>query len=100
MEEKNRKPVYMWPRLLPIAEEPQETWEIVGNYNNWLKKTQIPKLLLYAEPGALINKERAEKIVQTFPNTKSVNVGTGSHFIQEDQPTNIGNAISSWLKGI
>jgi haloalkane dehalogenase len=33
-----------------------------------------------------------------FPNTESVFVGKGRHYIQEDQPVAIGVALSNWLE--
>jgi hypothetical protein len=28
------------------------------------------------------------------------NIGPGMHYVQETQPTNIGNAVESWIAGL
>ena len=54
-------------------------------------------MFINAEPGAiLIGKQR--EFCRTWKNQKEVTV-KGSHFIQEDSPNEIGNAIFDWLKG-
>ena len=37
-------------------------------------------------------------IEKHFPNTASVHVGEGLHFIQEDQPHAIGRALAEWYQ--
>lgn len=50
----SRKPVAMWPREIPISGEPHDMYvEISENYE-WFTSTQIPKLFLYARPGAVL----------------------------------------------
>jgi len=84
------------PRQLPIAGEPAETVAIIDSYSKFLKSsTQIPKLFINAEPGAFLV-GYARDFVRTFPNQEEVTV-KGAHFIQEDSPHDIGQAILNWL---
>src|SRR6478752_6774495 len=52
-DEASRKPIWRWPNEIPVAGEPADVAEIVAAYNAWLQETELPKLLLHAEPGAL-----------------------------------------------
>ena len=93
-----RRPTLDWPRQIPLENEPPEVCKIVESYSQWMLKNELPKLFINAEPGAiLIGKQR--EFCRTWKNQKEVNV-KGSHFIQEDSPDEIGNAIFDWLKGI
>ena len=70
--------------------------EIVLSYSEWLQHSNIPKLFINAEPGAiLVGKQR--EFCRSWPNQDEITV-PGIHFIQEDSPQEIGNAIANWLK--
>lgn len=89
-----RRPTLTWPRQIPIEGEPADVVEIVSSYAAWLAETQIPKLFVNAEPGALIAGP-VRDLVRTWPNLTEVTVA-GSHFIQEDSPDEIGKAVADW----
>lgn len=93
---KSRLPVRQWPCEIPIEGKPADVHEIVAGYNQWLQQAPIPKLLLHAQPGALITEETVKWAEENLPNLTSVAVGKGLHYIQEDQPQAIGEAISDW----
>lgn len=92
----DRWPTLEWPRQLPIEGEPAEVWEIAEAYTEWLAGSDVPKLFVDAEPGALLTGEQRER-VRTFPNQTEATVA-GSHFVQEDSPHEIGTAIADWLR--
>lgn len=91
----DRRPTLTWPRQIPIEGEPAEVAEIVTAYGAWLSQTETPKLFVNAEPGALISGPVVD-FVRTWPNLTEVSVA-GIHFIQEDSPDEIGQAIADWL---
>jgi len=93
---RSRKPLRVWPTEIPFDGTPKNTHQIVSSYHDWLKQTEIPKLLLYAEPGLLIRKRDVLWIQENFPNIKTVSVGKGLHFIQEDTPDMIGTELTKW----
>lgn len=95
---KSRKAVRVWPTEIALNGSPKYTHDIISAYHEWLKESTIPKLCLYAEPGMLIPEHEVPWIVENFPNTQAVNIGKGLHFVQEDEPDNIGLAISTWYK--
>lgn len=94
----DRRPTLTWPRQIPIEGEPADVVEIVQNYADWLKGSEVPKLFINAEPGAiLIGKQR--DFCRSWPNQTEVTV-RGSHFIQEDSPDEIGRAVADWYAGL
>ena len=70
--------------------------EVVQAYQDWLTQTSIPKLFINAEPGAILT-GKAREFCRTFPNQSEVTV-KGSHFIQEDSPNEIADAVATWLR--
>ena len=90
-----RRPTLTWPREIPIEGEPEDVTEIVGSYAVWLNQSPIPKLFINADPGAILVGEQRE-FCRAWPNQTEVTV-SGIHFIQEDAPDEIGQAIADWL---
>jgi haloalkane dehalogenase len=94
----DRRPTLTWPRQIPIDGEPDDVVSIVSDYAAWLAESDVPKLFVNAEPGAiLIGKQR--EFCRTFRNQSEVTV-PGIHFIQEDSPEQIGQAIADWRRTI
>jgi len=95
----DRQPTLNWPRQIPIDGEPVEMVELVTEYGRWLEQSvTLPKLFINAEPGSILV-GRQREYCRTWPHQKEVTV-PGKHFIQEDSPSEIGQAIAEWLKGI
>jgi len=90
----DRKPIWVWPNEIPINGEPADVHEIVSNYNQWIQETPIPKLLIHATPGIITTEEAVQWSNDNLKNLKTVNVGPGLHYIQEDAPDEIGEAIN------
>ncbi len=93
-----RRPTLTWPREIPLAGEPKDVVEIVEAYARWLSTSEIPKLFINADPGAILNGPQRE-FCRAWPNQTEVTVA-GNHFLQEDSPDEIGQAVSAWLKGL
>lgn len=90
-----RRPTLTWPRQIPIEGEPPDVTEIVRDYSEWLSTSEIPKLFVNAEPGAILIGPQRE-FCRSWPNQREVTV-PGNHFLQEDSPDEIGRAIADWL---
>ena len=90
-----RRPTLTWPRQIPIEGEPADVAEIVQAYADWLAESDVPKLFVNADPGAILTGPQRE-FCRTWPNQTEVTVA-GNHFIQEDSPDEIGQAIADWL---
>ncbi len=90
----SRRPTLTWPRQIPLEGEPAEVVEIVESYGAWLASSDLPKLFVNAEPGAILTGEQRE-FCRSWPNQQEVTV-KGIHFIQEDSPDEIGQAVAIW----
>jgi haloalkane dehalogenase len=93
-----RRPMLTWPRQIPIDGEPADVTAIVKAYSEWLAGSSIPKLFINAEPGAILIGAQRE-FCRGWPNQREVTV-SGSHFIQEDSPHEIGGAIAGWRRSL
>lgn len=92
----DRLPTLAWPRQVPLDGEPARTHEVFTQYLAWLGQSRIPKLFINAEPGAMVVGPRKD-IPRKWPNTTEVKV-PGRHFIPEESPAQIGQALSAWLQ--
>jgi haloalkane dehalogenase len=93
-----RRPTLVWPRELPIEGEPADVVEIVERYGAWLARSSLPKLLITAEPGAMLI-GRGREFCRTWPNQREVSV-RGIHYLQEDSPAEIGMALREFVRGL
>jgi haloalkane dehalogenase len=92
----DRRPTLTWPRNIPIDGEPETTVRIAQTYADFLAKSPIPKLFVNAEPGAILT-GRLREFCRTWPNQTEVTV-KGVHFVQEDSPREIGEAVSRFVR--
>jgi haloalkane dehalogenase len=91
----HRRPTLAWPRELPLDGQPADVSQIVAEYSKWLSSSQIPKLFINAEPGAILG-GRMRQLCRTWPNQEEVTVD-GIHFIQEDSAEAIARVLQEWL---
>jgi len=94
----SRRPTLTWPREIPIEGEPADVHEVVSAYSQWLSRCNLPKLHINANPGAILSGKQLD-FCRTWPNQEEVTV-KGIHFIQEDSPLEIGQAIRDFLSGL
>jgi len=96
----DRKMLYVWPQELPIEGQPADTAAIIQAYVAKLGQSQVPKLLFWAKPGAIVPAETVARCEQAFPNLESVFLGESGHYIAEDFPHEIGEKVASWAAGL
>lgn len=89
-----RRPTLTWPRQIPIEGDPADVVKIVNDYGEWLAASDVPKLFVNAEPGAILTGAIRE-FCRSWPNQQEVTV-QGIHFVQEDAPDEIGKAVADW----
>ena len=70
---------------------------IVDAYADWLKTSSVPKLFLKAEPGGILAGGRVLEHARSLRAQTEVTV-KGVHFVQEDSPDEIGQAVAGWMK--
>lgn len=94
----DRRPTLTWPRMIPIEGEPPEVCQVAEDYSAWLSTSDVPKLFINADPGSLLV-GRQREFCRGWPNQTEITV-KGSHFVQEDSPDEIGQAVAEFVKGI
>jgi len=94
----SRRPTLTWPREIPIDGEPADVVAIVQGYADWLSKSPVAKLFINADPGAILTGAQRE-FCRRWPNQREVTV-KGVHFIQEDSPHEIGQALADWYRSL
>jgi haloalkane dehalogenase len=95
LEREARLPTLVWPRQIPVEGEPDNVTAIVGSYGKWLSRSELPKLLVLGEPGAIM-RERTRDFCRSWPNQREVTV-KGGHFLPEDSPHEIGAALADFI---
>jgi haloalkane dehalogenase len=94
-EPADRWPTLEWPRQIPIENVPPNVHDRVDRYARWLAGSSVPKLFLDADPGSiLVGRQRT--LVRRWPALTEVTV-PGSHFVPEDSPDEIGQALAKWV---
>ena len=90
-----RRPTLTWPRQIPLDGEPADVIKIVSSYAQWLTNSTVPKLFVNGEPGLILIGAQRE-FCRSWPAQTEVTV-RGIHFLQEDAPDEIGQAIADWM---
>jgi haloalkane dehalogenase len=94
----DRQPTLNWPRQIPISGEPPHMVELVTNYGQFMSSSNIPKLFINADPGSILVGPQRE-FCRSWPNQQEVTV-KGLHFVQEDSPAEIGQAVAGWMESL
>jgi len=94
----SRRPTLTWPREIPISGEPEDMVTLVDKYAKWLVSSPMPKLFINADPGSILTGPQRE-FCRTWANQEEVTV-KGLHFIQEDSPHEIGQAMAAFVNRI
>ncbi|WP_180338827.1 haloalkane dehalogenase [Mycobacterium ulcerans] len=93
----SRIPTLLWAREIPVEGEPADVQAMVQEYADFLSRSDIPKLLIVAEPGAILHEGGSElDFARSWPNQREVKVA-GRHFLQEDSPDAIGAAVRAFV---
>ena len=95
----DRQPTLSWPRQIPISGEPADMVDLVSSYGQWMAgNASLPKLFINADPGSILT-GKARDFCRTWPNQTEVTV-KGTHFIQEDSPVEIGQAVAGLMDSL
>ena len=95
-----RRPSLTWPRELPMTGGPEDTTELVQSYTDWFAASDVPKLFIRANPGAILSTSASDEqmlnYVRGFENQQEATV-FGTHYLQEASPHAIGRALAAWI---
>jgi haloalkane dehalogenase len=95
-----RLPTLIWPRQIPIEGEPADVAAFVEQYGKWLSKSRIPKLFVAGDPGAILTESASGRVFcRTWANQRELTV-KGRHFLQEDSPDQIGEALRDFVTAL
>jgi len=94
----DRRPTLTWPRQIPIDGEPGDVTAAVEDYARFLAASPVPKLFINADPGSILV-GRQREFCRSWPNQSEVTV-RGLHFIQEDSPDEIGQAVAQFVSRV
>lgn len=95
-----RAPILQMPRDVPLDGEPADIRTSYEKYNNWLRAENktVPTLHVFATPGAVNTPEDAEWMCNNLKHHESAWIGTGIHYIQEDNPEGYGRSLYDWMR--
>lgn len=88
---------YKWPNEIPIEGAPADVAHGWAAWQAYMLDNELPKLVLKADPGAIIDDATFEWLKARLKNTSFVNIGRGIHYVQEDNPHGVGEAIADWM---
>ena len=93
----SRKPIRRFPEMLPLDPNVEgEAYAIIQKLETALSEFKFPTLLIKGSPGAVIPESRAKWLQEKIPHLVVRDIGPGVHYLQEDNPQDIGNYILEW----
>ena len=81
---------------MPIGGRPAASYAIISAFAQYLKTTPTPKLALYGTPGYVMPLNVLTRWGAGVPNLTIAPVGKGYHYLSEDEPGSIAQAILTW----
>jgi len=93
----SRELIQKFAQSLPVAGDPEDVADATGEYARWLRRTNIPKLFLWGEPGLINTEKDVDWARENFKNLQTSYLGDGIHFYQEDHPVEIGQEVARWV---
>lgn len=100
LDPSSREPVWRWPQEVPIDGEPADVNQAVISFSQKLQQSELPKLLFYATPGMITPEPVVEWCKQNLKNLTTVDIGEGIHYVQEDNPHQIGSELATWYRNL
>ena len=96
----DRKVMWQLPQEVPIGGDPAEAQLFFEQLQAFMTTTQIPKYMPHGDPGFNVSDADYEFWTTLMPNSTHEIVGSGLHFLQEDEPHKLGIAIRNWVDGL
>jgi haloalkane dehalogenase len=91
----SREPTHVFPRELlaarPFLEEVERGLE---------RLRELPALICFSDGDPVFGEAERERFAQAFPNHRSVTIADAGHYLQEDAPEEIADAIAAWHPGL
>lgn len=94
--EESRKPLLQYIRELPVGNGPDDVVEMMRDYSEKLKHSNIPKLMFYAVPGFITTIDTVKWAIDNLPNLEVRDLGEALHFVQETNPKLFSDELMDW----
>ncbi len=95
---RSRYPIRVFPGELPLNDRDTEARRAIEEIENGLDSMAQPMLLLHFHPGAVLGRSRVAWLTQRLPDLEVVDGGRGLHYVPEDRPERIAEALDDWLR--
>lgn len=93
----SRRPLLQWTREIPIGGHPAHSVAILDQAWEHLRVSPVPKLLVHADPGAVVTAGTVALCRSMLPDLTVHSVGAGAHFLPEEHPAGVADALARWL---
>jgi len=97
LEPASRLPTWVFPNDLPLDGHPADVDAALRAQVEAVGNATFPLLLLTFSPGAVIGPQEVAYLRNAWSRLAVRPLGSGIHFVQEDQPAAIGKALAKWL---
>lgn len=98
---RSRQALLDWPRQIPIAGQPPEAHAALAAGIAAASASPVPKLLVTAPGTPIVTPEVIDWCRGNLPNLTVTDVGgPAGHFLPEDRPTEVADAIWNWLSAL
>ena len=87
------EPLYRSANEVPIEGKLADVYGIAEECHVWLLESEVLKLFFWATLGVVVGEEPAGWYRKTLRNRKSVGIGRGRHYLQEDNRHLIGGEL-------
>lgn len=96
----SRQVILQFVNQLPVAGQPADVAAATGRYAAWLKRTRLPKLFLWSDPGIITTAQDVEWAQKNYKNIQTPFLGQGLHFHQQEHPVEVGREVARWHQEI
>lgn len=94
----SREVLLQYARELPRGTGLDEATRVIANYSNWLRETELPKLLTYGIPGFMTTMGTVSWAKENLSNLTLAEMPDALHFIPQSSPRVFELAVSDWLQ--
>lgn len=94
--EESRKPLWQFLQDLPLGDGPEEVIALMALYSEWLTKTMIPKLMLYAIPGFITTMASVCWARDNLQHLTLSELDESLHMAQESVPDVFAKRLCDW----
>ncbi len=94
----SRRPLLQWAREVPVAGQPVEAASRLGAAAEHVATTDVPKLLVVGDPGVLVTRAVVDRCRREWSTlTVAEAGGPAGHFLPEDRPEPVADALLDWV---